>query len=129
VPQVLAKPTIVPAAGEPPKEIAEFVGGASTGDDAVSVARMRTQGGWVEPGQVAQFDEVTYVRVSARRARRLSSGSARARRCLRAAMGAFDAGPPVPRDLHPRIRDPASSATPAEGRISLTGQEDALAGA
>lgn len=61
MPEILSAPTIVPAAGEPPKEIAEFVGGASTGDDAVSVARMRTQGGWVEPGQVAQFDEVTYV--------------------------------------------------------------------
>ena len=61
MPELLAMPTIVPAAGEPPKEIAEFVGNASTGDDVVSVARMRTEGGWVEPGQVAQFDEVTYV--------------------------------------------------------------------
>lgn len=61
MPDVLAEPTIVPAAGTPPKEIAEFVGGASTGDDAVSVARMRTEAGWVEPGQVTAFDEVTYV--------------------------------------------------------------------
>jgi uncharacterized cupin superfamily protein len=61
VPELLASPTIVPAAGEPPKEIAEFVGNASTGDDAFSVARMRTEGGWVEPAQVAQFDELTYV--------------------------------------------------------------------
>ena len=51
MPERLAMPTIVPAAGEPPKEIAEFVGNASTGDDAVSVARMRTEGGWVEPGR------------------------------------------------------------------------------
>jgi mannose-6-phosphate isomerase-like protein (cupin superfamily) len=61
MPQLLSTPTIVPAAGEPPKEIAEFVGNASSGDDAFSVARMRTTGGWVEPGQTAQFDEVTYV--------------------------------------------------------------------
>ena len=61
MPEVLPAPTIVPAAGQPPKEIAEFVGNPSTGDDAVSIARMRTQGGWVEPGQVASFDEVTYV--------------------------------------------------------------------
>ena len=61
MPELLARPTIVPAAGEPPKEIAEFAGNASTGDDAFSVARMRTEDGWVEPGQVAQFDEVTYV--------------------------------------------------------------------
>jgi uncharacterized cupin superfamily protein len=61
MPVVLASPTIVPAAGAPPKEIAEFAGSASTGDDAFSVARMRTQDGWVEPAQVAQFDELTYV--------------------------------------------------------------------
>ena len=61
MPEVLASPTIVPAAGEPPKEIAEFAGNASTGDDAFSVARMRTEDGWVEPAQVAQFDELTYV--------------------------------------------------------------------
>ena len=61
VPELLTSPTIVPAAGEPPKEIAEFAGNASTGDDAFSVARMRTQGGWVEPAQVARFDELTYV--------------------------------------------------------------------
>lgn len=60
MPELLAA-TIVPAAGEPPKEIAEFVGNASTGDDALSFARMRTEAGWVEPGQKAQFDEVTYV--------------------------------------------------------------------
>ena len=61
MPEVLAAPTIVPVPGHPPKEIAEFVGGASTGDDAVSVARMRTHAGWSEPGQVGSFDEVTYV--------------------------------------------------------------------
>lgn len=61
MPRLLDSPTIVPAAGDPPKEIAELVGNASTGDDALSLARMRTEGGWVEPGQVAEFDEVTYV--------------------------------------------------------------------
>jgi ethanolamine utilization protein EutQ (cupin superfamily) len=61
MPEVLASTTIVPAAGEPPKEIAEFAGNASTRDDAFSVARMRTEDGWVEPAQVAQFDELTYV--------------------------------------------------------------------
>jgi hypothetical protein len=58
--QRLRTPTIVPA-GEPSKEISEFVGKASTGDDGLSVARMRTAERWVEPGQTAQFDEVTYV--------------------------------------------------------------------
>jgi uncharacterized cupin superfamily protein len=61
MPERLDSPIIVPSAGEPPKEIAEFVGNASTGDDALSVARMRTAAGWVEPGQTATFDELTYV--------------------------------------------------------------------
>jgi uncharacterized cupin superfamily protein len=61
MPERLDSPTIVPAAGDPPKEIAELVGMASTGDDVFSVARMRTAGGWIEPGQTAEFDEVTYV--------------------------------------------------------------------
>jgi ethanolamine utilization protein EutQ (cupin superfamily) len=61
MPEVLASPTIVPAAGELRKEIAEFAGNASTGDDAFSVARMRTDDRWLEPAQVAQFDEFTYV--------------------------------------------------------------------
>lgn len=61
MPQLLTEPTLVRSEGLPPKEIAEFVGNASTGDDAVSVARMRTRAGWVEPGQVTAFDELTYV--------------------------------------------------------------------
>jgi mannose-6-phosphate isomerase-like protein (cupin superfamily) len=51
----------VTAAGEPPKLIDEFVGGASTGDARLSIARMRSPSGWAEPGQRPEFDEFTVV--------------------------------------------------------------------
>ena len=44
-----------------PKVIEEFVGRVNTGDAAVSIARMQSPGGWVEPAQTPQFDEYTVV--------------------------------------------------------------------
>ncbi len=61
MPTVLGRPTIIDCAGEPPKQIAEFVGLASTGTSDVSVARMRSPAGWTEPPQTPDFDEITYV--------------------------------------------------------------------
>jgi ethanolamine utilization protein EutQ (cupin superfamily) len=43
------------------KLIDEYVGRASTGTQEVSVAHMRSPGGWEEPAQTPQFDEVTLV--------------------------------------------------------------------
>ncbi|MCW2607756.1 MAG: cupin, partial [Frankiales bacterium] len=43
------------------KLIDEYVGRASTGTEAVSVAHMRSPAGWEEPAQTPQFDEVTLV--------------------------------------------------------------------
>jgi mannose-6-phosphate isomerase-like protein (cupin superfamily) len=54
-------PTVVQAAGNKPKRIEEFVGGVNTGTAALSIARMRSPGGWVEPGQRPDFDEYTLV--------------------------------------------------------------------
>lgn len=53
--------TIVAAAGNPPKQIAEFVGRLNTGSGALSIARMVSPGGWQEPGQTPEFDEYTLV--------------------------------------------------------------------
>jgi mannose-6-phosphate isomerase-like protein (cupin superfamily) len=61
VPQVVTAPVAVPAVGEPPKSISEYVGRASTGDGAVSVAWMRSPAGWSEPAQRPEFDEITVV--------------------------------------------------------------------
>lgn len=54
-------PAVIDAAGHPPKRIEEYVGRASTGTSAMSVARMASPMGWSEPGQMPEFDEVTVV--------------------------------------------------------------------
>lgn len=61
MPELIRQPSRVPAAGEPPKLIDEYVGRASTGQDGVSIAHMRSPSGWVEPGQRPEFDEFTIV--------------------------------------------------------------------
>jgi quercetin dioxygenase-like cupin family protein len=61
MPRLIAAPTVVPAAGTKPKQIEEFVGRVNSGHAAVSVARMRSPEGWVEPGQRPEFEEVTVV--------------------------------------------------------------------
>ncbi len=59
--RLIASPTVVPAVGEPPKTIVEFVGLANTGADDVSLAVMESPSGWTEPGQTPEFDEYTLV--------------------------------------------------------------------
>jgi quercetin dioxygenase-like cupin family protein len=61
MPVHLATPTVVTAAGHPPKRIEEFVGRVRSGTAAVSVARMTSPEGWSEPAQCPEFDEVTLV--------------------------------------------------------------------
>jgi mannose-6-phosphate isomerase-like protein (cupin superfamily) len=61
MPELIAAPSRIEAAGTKPKLIDEFVGRASTGDERLSVARMRSPSGWAEPGQRPEFDEVTVV--------------------------------------------------------------------
>ena len=61
MPQFIATPTRVEAAGNRPKLIDEFVGRVNTGEGRLSVARMRSPEGWVEPGQRPEFDEYTIV--------------------------------------------------------------------
>ncbi len=61
MPTVLKEPTVVQAAGNKPKKIEEFIGRINSGTAQVSVARMTSPGGWVEPGQTPEFDEYTLV--------------------------------------------------------------------
>lgn len=61
MPTVIDAPTVVAAAGNKPKRIEEFVGRVNSGDDSVSVARMRSPEGWIEPGQAPEFREITVV--------------------------------------------------------------------
>src|SRR5262249_40385989 len=44
-----------------PKLIDEYIGRVNSGTPSVSVAHMRSPGGWIEPGQTPEFDEYTLV--------------------------------------------------------------------
>ena len=61
MPKLISSPTRIPAAGNKPKIIDEHIGRVNSGDQAVSIAHMRSPGGWVEPGQTPEFDEYTVV--------------------------------------------------------------------
>ena len=61
MPTLIPQPSIIQAAGNKPKRIEEFVGRVNSGHDAVSVARMTSPEGWVEPGQTPAFEEITVV--------------------------------------------------------------------
>jgi mannose-6-phosphate isomerase-like protein (cupin superfamily) len=57
----IAQPTVIEAAGNKPKLIEEFIGRVNSSTDEVSIARMRSPGGWLEPGQTPAFAEYTVV--------------------------------------------------------------------
>jgi mannose-6-phosphate isomerase-like protein (cupin superfamily) len=61
MPKLIHSPTVISAAGTPPKTIQEFVGRVNTGTEALSIARMKSPQGWSEPGQRPEFDEYTVV--------------------------------------------------------------------
>jgi ethanolamine utilization protein EutQ len=61
MPTLIEEPTRVKAAGNKPKLIDEFVGRVNSNTDSVSVARMHSPEGWLEPGQTPEFDEYTVV--------------------------------------------------------------------
>jgi mannose-6-phosphate isomerase-like protein (cupin superfamily) len=58
---LIQQPTVVQAAGNKPKIIEEFIGRVNSKTDGVSVARMKSPSGWIEPGQTPEFDEYTVV--------------------------------------------------------------------
>ncbi len=60
-PTLIGKPSRVTASGNKPKLIDEYVGRVNSATTAVSVAHMRSPGGWIEPGQTPEFDEYTLV--------------------------------------------------------------------
>jgi mannose-6-phosphate isomerase-like protein (cupin superfamily) len=57
----IASPTIIQAAGNKPKVIEEFIGRVNSHTADLSIARMTSPSGWVEPGQTPDFDEYTVV--------------------------------------------------------------------
>jgi mannose-6-phosphate isomerase-like protein (cupin superfamily) len=61
MPRLIERPTVIAAAGNKPKVIEEYAGRVNSGHASVSVARMVSPGGWAEPGQRPEFEEITVV--------------------------------------------------------------------
>ena len=61
MPIKIEKPTIIKSAGNKPKEIKEYIGRVNSRTDELSIARMKSPAGWVEPGQTPEFNEYTVV--------------------------------------------------------------------
>ena len=61
MPTLIAAPSVIQAAGHPPKRIEEYAGRVNSGHANVSVARMQSPSGWKEPGQRPVFEEITIV--------------------------------------------------------------------
>jgi mannose-6-phosphate isomerase-like protein (cupin superfamily) len=61
MPTLIGQPTRIQAAGNKPKLIDEYIGRVNSRHEALSVAHMRSPGGWVEPGQTPRFEEFTIV--------------------------------------------------------------------
>jgi mannose-6-phosphate isomerase-like protein (cupin superfamily) len=61
VPQLIPAPTVIAAAGNKPKRIEEYAGRVNSGHASVSVAKMTSPEGWLEPGQRPDFEEITVV--------------------------------------------------------------------
>jgi len=61
MPELIVQPTLVEAAGTKPKRIEEYAGRINSGHGQVSVARMVSPEGWLEPGQRPEFEEITVV--------------------------------------------------------------------
>jgi mannose-6-phosphate isomerase-like protein (cupin superfamily) len=61
MPILIKAPTVIAASGNKPKEIREYIGRVNSKTDAVSIARMKSPAGWIEPGQQPEFNEYTLV--------------------------------------------------------------------
>jgi ethanolamine utilization protein EutQ (cupin superfamily) len=61
MPRLIGTPAVVEAAGNLPKRIEEYVGRVNSGHASVSVARMQSPAGWLEPGQRPEFEEISVV--------------------------------------------------------------------
>lgn len=57
----IKSPTIIKAAGIGEKRIEEYFGLVNSKTNEISIARMKSPHGWIEPGQCPKFDEYTLV--------------------------------------------------------------------
>ena len=61
MPKKILSPSVITAAGNKPKRIEEFIGRVNSKTSDLSIAKMTSPSGWVEPGQKPEFDEYTVV--------------------------------------------------------------------
>ena len=61
MPLKILNPTVIKAAGNKPKLIEEYFGRVNSKTNEISIAKMKSPAGWVEPGQRPEFDEYTLV--------------------------------------------------------------------
>lgn len=61
MPIIINNPSVIEAAGNKPKIIEEFFGRVNSKTTELSIAKMKSPQGWVEPGQRPDFDEYTVV--------------------------------------------------------------------
>ncbi|MGD8306142.1 MAG: cupin [Ignavibacteria bacterium] len=61
MPTIIKSPARIEAAGNKPKIIEEFIGRVNSDTADISVAKMKSPEGWIEPGQTPEFDEYTIV--------------------------------------------------------------------
>jgi len=59
--KLIEKAQIIEAAGNKPKIIEEYFGRVNSETSEVSIAKMKSPEGWVEPGQCPEFNEYTVV--------------------------------------------------------------------
>ena len=61
MPKKINSPTTIKSTGNKPKNIHEYIGSVNTKTTNLSIAHMKSQSGWSEPGQRPDFDEYTIV--------------------------------------------------------------------
>ena len=61
MPVKIEQPTIIEAAGDKFKRIEEFIGRVNSKTSEVSIARIASPPGWIEPGQKSEFTECALV--------------------------------------------------------------------
>jgi quercetin dioxygenase-like cupin family protein len=61
MPTFISTPSVIQAAGNKPKLIEEYIGRVTSNTEALSIARMKSPSGWVEPAQTPEFEEYTVV--------------------------------------------------------------------
>jgi ethanolamine utilization protein EutQ (cupin superfamily) len=57
----IKSPSVVEAGGNVPMVIEEFIGRVNSSTDGVSIARLKSPGGWIEPRQTPEFDEYSII--------------------------------------------------------------------